>query len=117
LSSHADLSHTEGNIAAILEQARKADPKLPIVLCTVPPRDSKEAPAKPGAYPGLNGRIKKLGEGKDNLAVLDLFTLLAQPDGKPILECFAKDRLHLAPPGYEKWAAALRPMLEKFGVK
>ncbi|MCX7009818.1 MAG: GDSL-type esterase/lipase family protein [Kiritimatiellaeota bacterium] len=117
LSAHADLTQTEGNLAAILEQARQADPKMPVVLCTIPPRDSKEAPAKPGAYPDLNGRIKKLGEGKANVVVLDLFTLLAQPDGKPIPDCFAKDHLHLAPPGYEKWAAVLRPMLEKLGVK
>lgn len=117
LSSHADLNHTEGNIAAILEQTRQADPKMPRGLCTIPPRDSKEAPAKPGAYPDLNGRIKKLGADKTNIVMLDLFTLLAQPEDKPILEYFAKDRLHLAPPGYEKWAAALRPILEKLGVK
>jgi len=38
-------------------------------------------------------------------------------DGQPVLECFEKDRLHLALPGYEKWAALLRPALEKLGVK
>ncbi|MCX7009670.1 MAG: GDSL-type esterase/lipase family protein, partial [Kiritimatiellaeota bacterium] len=116
LSAHADLVTTEGNIAAMLEQARKIDAKMPIILCTVPPRDSTTAPTKPGACADLNARIKKLGEGQSNRVVLDLYAALALPDGKPILECFEKDRLHLAPPGYEKWAALLRPALEKLGV-
>ena len=43
--------------------------------------------------------------------------LLATPDGKPREEFFAKDRIHLAPPGHAKWAELVRPVLEKLGVK
>ena len=117
LSAHADPAITEQNIATILDQARQSDPNLPIVLCTIPPRDAANAPTKPGAPANLNARIAKLGAGKDHLIVLDLFTPLAAADGKPVAEYFAKDHLHLAAPGYEKWAELLRPALEKLGVK
>lgn len=117
LSAHANPAITELNIAAILDQARQFDANLPIVLCTIPPRDAANAPTKPGAQADLNARIAKLGDGKEHLVVLDLFKPLANADGKPIAECFAKDRIHMAAPGYEKWAELLRPALEKLGVK
>ena len=58
------------------------------------------------------GKGTRMGELTANLP-----KPMLQVDGKPVLECFEKDRLHLAPPGYEKWAALLHPALEKFGVK
>ena len=117
LSAHGDPAGIVANIAAMVAAARKQDPALPIVLCRIPPRDSDKAPMKPGAFDDLNRRIAEYGAGKERLAVLDLFTLLAGPDGKPVAECFADDHLHLAAPGYAKWAAALKPVLEKLGVR
>jgi lysophospholipase L1-like esterase len=117
LSAHADPAITAGNIAAILDQVRAQTATLPIVLCLIPPRDSAVAPTKPGAQADLNARIAKLGAGKEHLVVLDLFTPLAGPDGKPIVEYFAKDKLHFAAPGYQKWAELLRPAFVKLGVK
>jgi lysophospholipase L1-like esterase len=117
LSAHGNPADAEANIAAILAQAREQNPALPIVLCKLPPRDSSTAPTKPGAFDDLNARIAKLGAGKEHLIVLDLFTPLANPDGKPKAEFFADDHLHLAEPGYQKWAEILRPALEKLGVK
>lgn len=117
LSAHGDPAIVEQNITAILAKARESNPSLPIVLCQLPPRDSAEAPMVPGAFADLNARIAKLGAGKEHLLVLDLFTPLATPEGKPIAECFQKDHLHLADPGYRKWADALLPDLEKLGVK
>jgi lysophospholipase L1-like esterase len=117
LSSHGNPADAEANIAAILAQAQEQNPALPIVLCQIPPRDSAVAPMKPGAFADLNARIAKLGAGKQNLIVLDLFNPLADSDGKPRAEFFAADHLHLAEPGYQKWAEVLRPALEKLGVK
>lgn len=117
LSCHANPADTEQNIADMLKMAREQSATMPIVLCTVPPRDSAAAPAKAGAYPDTNGRIAKLGAGKQNVAVLDLYTVLCNAEGKPELTNFAQDKLHLAAPGYEKWAEALRPVLAKLGVK
>jgi lysophospholipase L1-like esterase len=117
LSAHADPAIIEQNIAAILEQARATDPAMPIVLCQVPPRDSVAAPTVPGALADLNARIAKLAEGKEHVAILDLYTPLATPEGKPIEKFFKSDRIHLADPGYEKWAELIKPVFEKLGVK
>jgi len=111
LSAHGNPIETVENISTMIALAYKKNAKLPIVLCTVPPRDAAEAPTKPGAHKDLNTRIMKFAEGKENLALLDLFPLLSDADGKPVPEYFAKDRLHLAPPGYKKWAEALTPVL------
>jgi lysophospholipase L1-like esterase len=117
LSAHADPAIVEQNIAAILAQARKYDANVPIVLCTTPPRDSAVAPTVPGAQADLNSRIAKLGKGDDHLAVLDLFTPLSDDEGKPKPDYFKPDRLHLADPGYQKWAELLNPVLDGLGVK
>ena len=117
LSAHGDPSAAAGNIEAVLDLARQSNPALPIVLCKLPPRDSPTAPMKPGAFTDLNNRIGKLGSSRDHMAVLDLATALATAEGQPVPEFFAKDRLHLAAPGYKKWAETLRPVLEKLGLK
>ena len=117
LSAHANPADAEANLAAILAQAWDQNPALPVVLCQIPPRDSPVAPMKPGAFADLNARIAKLAAGKEHLVLLDLTTPLADPDGKPHAEYFNDDHLHLAEPGYEKWAELLRPALEKLGVK
>ncbi len=117
LSAHTNPADVEQNIAAMLDQIRAYSPTLPIVLCLLPPRDNPDAPTKPGALADLNARIARLGAGKENIVVLDLFTALSTPEGKPQEEFFVKDRLHLAAPGYQKWAELLRPAFERLGVK
>jgi lysophospholipase L1-like esterase len=117
LSAHGNPADAEANIAAILAEARAQNAALPIVLCQLPPRDSAAAPMKPGAFVDLNARIAKLGAGQEHLMVVDLFTPLADSEGKPRAEFFAEDHLHLAEPGYQKWAEVLRPALEKLGIK
>ena len=117
LSAHADPAVVARNLAAVLDQARGHRRGLPVVLCQIPPRASASAPTKPGAVADLNARIAKLGGGKEHLIVLDLFTPLATAEGKPRDEFFAKDRLHLAGPGYQQWAELLRPALARLGVK
>ena len=116
LSAHADPAGIEKNIAAILDKAIAADAKRPIILCTIPPRDHKDAPTKPGAQADINARIKKLAAGRTNVTILDLYSLLSE-DGKLVDKYFAKDRLHFAPEGYERWTEVLTPVLDKVGVK
>jgi lysophospholipase L1-like esterase len=117
LSAHGDPAAVESNVRDMLKAAREQSPEMPFVLCLVPPRDSKEAPAKPGAYDDVNKRIKAIGEGQAHFAVVDTYSPFLDKDGKLIEECFAKDKLHLAEPGYAKWADALTPVFEKLGVK
>ncbi len=112
LSAHADPADIEQNIVAVITEAHAFDPKLPIVLCTIAPRDSKEAPTKPGALDDADKRIRALGS-MPNVTLFDLHALLVGPDGMPKDGYFAEDRLHLADGGYKVWGEALRPVLEK----
>src|SRR5436190_6134032 len=72
LTAYGEPAAAEHNIAAILDEASKQDASLPIVLCTIPPRDAPQAPMKPGSFADLNARITKLGEGRKNVVVLDV---------------------------------------------
>lgn len=110
LSCHASTAGIASNIATLIDQARARFPTLPIILCTVPPRDNPKAPTKPGAHADLNQRIAALATAK-NVTLLDLFPLLSDADGKPLPDCFAADRIHLISPGYQRWADALKPLL------
>jgi lysophospholipase L1-like esterase len=101
----------------MIEMARKQNPEVPIVICTLPPRDNPKAPMKPGAYEDLNARIAKLAAGKERIVVVDLAKALATPDGKFAAENFTEDRLHIAEPGYQKWAEAAKKAFEQLGLK
>lgn len=117
LSAHGDPAAVVANIATMVEQARARYPELPFVLYQTPPRDNPKAPMKPGAQADLNRRIAEFGATKERIVVVDLFTALGDADGKVIPENFAQDRLHIAGPGYAKWAEAVKPAFEKLGVR
>jgi Lysophospholipase L1 and related esterases len=104
------------NIALIIEQAREFKNDLPIVLCLLPPRASDAAPIDPEKLTELNARLTALGENRENLVVLDLYSALATPEGNPDPQYFGKDQLHLASGGYKKWAEILKPAFEKLGL-
>ncbi len=107
LSAHAAPEVVAGNIAAIVEQARRYHADLPIVLCTLPPRHSPKAPTRPGAVEDLNARIRRLADALPNVALVDVHAALADPGGQPVPEYFEADLLHLSPAGYEQWARLL----------
>lgn len=116
LSAHGQAGDTIANIAATVDLARKANPDVPIILCTIPPRNAPNAPILPGALDSLNARLKTYGIGKPNLVVFDLFSVFATPEGAINPEYIGKDGIHITPAGYEKWAALLRPVLTGMGV-
>ena len=117
LTAYGEPADTISNITAIIEMAHKQDPTLPVIVCTIAPSDKADAPVKPGKKEDLNERIRKLGTTMEHVEVLDLFPLLAGPDGKPIPEFFAADKLHLAAPGFVKWGDALKPILAKLKIE
>lgn len=117
LSTLSDPAVVEHNLGMMIDMARAQNPKVPIVLCQLPPRDDPKAPIKPGSLADLNARIAHVAEGKENMAVIDLYTPLAEADGRPKVEFFGADKLHMAAPAYKVWADLLRPAFEKLGVK
>ena len=117
LSAHGDTAAAAGNIEAMIEMAHAADPKVPIIVAQGPPSGDPKAPQKPGARADLNARIGKFADAKKNVTVVDLFTPLADAEGKPVPEYFAADLVHIGPAGYQKWVQVLVPLFEKLGIK
>ena len=113
LSAQQDPKQTRANLAAMLDQAAKAAPGVPIVLCTVPPRQDPKAPVDPAKVHELNRQIASLAEGRKNVVVFDLHALLAGPDGGPVPELFGADRLHISAAGFERFRDALAPVLKQ----
>jgi lysophospholipase L1-like esterase len=116
LSAYADPADIEHNIGLMIDAARAQNPKVPIVLCQLTPRNVPDAPIKPGALADINARIARLGAQKQ-VEVLDLFTPMAGPDGLPAQDFIGKDGIHVAAAGYKVWVGLLRPAFEKLGVQ
>jgi len=117
LSAHGDPKFAAENITTMLDMVQAYDPNLPVILAQGPPSASPKAPHKPGARADLNARIAKIAEGRKNVTLVDLFTPLATPDGKPVPEYFAEDMVHISPAGYQKWLETLVPVFNKLGLK
>jgi len=59
-----------------------------------------------------NMMIKDFSGKNDRLFYFDSATPLLSSDGKPNVEFFLKDQLHLNDKGYEVWTKKLRPIIE-----
>jgi lysophospholipase L1-like esterase len=116
LSARQDVQQTRSNLVEMLEMAARASPDVPIVLCTLPPRDIAASPIDPSQLLELNKLIGSVAQGRSHVVVLDLYTLLADPDGKPHAEYFAADRGHLAAAGFKRFRDALVPVLQRLNV-
>jgi lysophospholipase L1-like esterase len=116
LSAREDIRAARSNITAMLDQAEHTLPGVPVVLCTLPPRQSPQSPIDPRQLIELNKLIVAAAQGRSHVVVLDLYTLLADPDGAPHAEYFGADRLHLSPAGQKRWRDALVPVLKRFDI-
>lgn len=103
------IRNTERMLAAITAQ----NASMPVILCTLPPRDNARAPIKHSELLKLNASIKQLAATRHNVVLLDLFPLFAAADGQqPQPELFTPDRLHLSSAGYEVLSKALNAQFE-----
>lgn len=112
LSAHQKTEQTARNIERMLQAVRAQNPSLPVILCTLPPRDSDKAPIKQSELTNLNASIKKLAASHDNVEVLDLYPLFATTANQPQSELFTKDKLHIGPAGYQVLGQALKTKIE-----
>lgn len=117
LSCHSNPALAVANIGEMIFQLREANPKVPIVLLLVPPRDVPDAPIKEGALQELNDGIRQLATGKENIEVVDVYTPMADDAGKPKPELFDAKKIHPNAEGYVKWTELITPAFEKLGVK
>jgi len=102
-----------GNLKLIIAALKKHNAKMPIILCnTFPSSATKRRPA---------AQIKKINQlyfaavkGDAQITVLDTWLLFADAKGDAKKPEFP-DLLHPNQIGYDKWAAALRPLLATHG--
>lgn len=112
LSSLQKTDQTARNIDRMLQAIRAQQANLPVIVCTLPPRNSEKAPIKASELTQLNARIRELAKKYDNVKLLDLFALFATPDGLPQLNLLAADKLHIGTAGYEVLGRALKQEIE-----
>jgi lysophospholipase L1-like esterase len=109
LSARGSSVDVIANLTEVIGMAKKQNATMPIVVCTVPPRNSPKAPIPAGAVDELNKKIR--GLATDGVKVLDLFAVLATPEGQPDPQYFGADLLHLGKPGYVKFREAIQKLL------
>ncbi|HEX3871153.1 MAG TPA: GDSL-type esterase/lipase family protein, partial [Pirellulales bacterium] len=101
------------NFQKILAAIKARSPQTPIVLCRMFPSSAeKNRPAD--TIKRVNAFYDAAVKGDPQVIVLDTWTLFADAKGDANPEWF-KDLLHLNPAGYDRWAAALRPVFATLG--
>src|SRR5438034_13485 len=80
LSAQQDIQQTRSNIVEMIDMAERASPGVPIVVCTLPPRNHPQAPVDPKRLIELNKLIVSLDRTNAHVAVLDLYPLLVDAD-------------------------------------
>lgn len=112
LADKATADEIVGNIKLILLELKAKNPALPVVVCTMfPSHPSKDRP--PEKIKEINEKLLAAVKGDSAVTVVDTWSMFADAEGNAPAEMFP-DLLHLNDAGYERWAAALRPVLETF---
>jgi lysophospholipase L1-like esterase len=95
-------------IEAILKRCQQLAPQARIVLMGITPRndDMRHMPV----IERVNAQLAPLADGT-RVKFIDLRSRLADAQGMLLPGMTDPDKLHLALPGYEAWAQALRPVL------
>lgn len=117
LSAHGDPEDTVSNLSDMLAMAQRQNPAMPVVLCTIPPRNNPKAPTKPGKQDELNQKIRGLADGKANVKILDLFKALSNADGTPDPQYFNQDLLHLSGAGFSKFGEELQKLFPEMKIQ
>ncbi len=113
LEEKAEPETIAGNLKMILAELKKADAKMPIVLCQVMPSSaSKKRPAD--KIKQVNTLYAAAVKGDPQVTFIETYTLFANAEGDAKKEEFP-DLLHPNKEGYAKWAAAIRPILATLG--
>jgi len=111
----ADPEDAADNVQAILAAIKKANRKLPVIVCKVMPSDaSKQRPAD--KIQKLNALVDKIVKRNKQCVRCDTYSLFADANGNAKPDEFP-DLLHLNAGAYAKWAAAVQPILAKFDLK
>ena len=101
------------NFKLILAAIKAHDPHVPVVLSLVfPSATEKSRPTE--KITALNELYTATVKGDPQVTVVDTWTLFAAATGDADPQWFG-DMLHLNPAGYDRLAAALRPVFATLG--
>jgi lysophospholipase L1-like esterase len=99
-----------GGIAALIQRVKKLAPRATILLMGITPRNDNMAYMP--VIDQANALLAKLADGR-KVRFLNLNDRLADAQGRLRAGMTGADLLHLAVPGYQVWADALRPVLKE----
>lgn len=106
-------------IERILQLMHAKMPRTKILLLGLFPRDFSANSQVRSIIKDINGQLKHLcseinrNSGGPYVFYLDISNKFLRPDGSLIADAFQPDGLHLAAHGYEIWAEAMQPELDK----
>jgi lysophospholipase L1-like esterase len=109
----AKVEDVTRGVAAILRVMRGKAPEATIVLTAIFPRNDNmgEPTAVIPVINRINKNIAAMADGK-KVRYLDINDKLADADGV-LFDGLTMDKLHLALPGYQIWADALKPLFHE----
>ena len=113
LEENAEPSTIAANVGLIAKALEDYDPKMPIVLCLVfPSSASKKRPSE--QIQEINRLMSAEFKGNQQVTIVDTWALFANEQGDAKKSEFP-DLLHPNRVGYEKWLAAIWPVLATHG--
>ncbi len=110
-----DAQQIADGVAAIVKEYRTRCPEAVIVVQAIFPRGEALKNARRTKIAAANELIAKLADG-DKVVFLDFTSKLVNADGTISPEVMP-DFLHLSPKGYEIWAEAIQPTVDKYFPK
>lgn len=113
LAENATAEQIAGNVKLIIEELKKHNSQLPVVLCQVMPSSAtKQRPAD--KIKEINQQLAAVVKSEPQVTLIETWTLFANAEGDAQAEEFP-DLLHPNEKGYAKWSAALKPILATLG--
>ena len=99
-------------VEAILERLKRATPTSKVLLLGLLPRGELDGDPMRMKVRLVNQLYGELGY-RPSVEYLDLGDHFIDEEGRARAELYASDFLHLSPAGYEAWAAAIAPVLDR----
>ena len=113
LEEHAEPKTIAGNVSLIVDELNQYDSQMPIVLCLVfPSSASKSRPSE--QIQKVNQLMSAQFKGNRQVTIVDTWSLFADEIGDAKKDEFP-DLLHPNRIGYQKWLAAIWPVLATHG--
>ncbi len=99
-------------IRAIVRTLREKTPETKVLVLAIFPRGKDNEDRSRKAVAAVNELLAKRGGGRGNVTYLDIGSKFVAPDGT-LSKDIMPDLLHLSPKGYQIWAEAIEPEVEK----